>query len=66
MNNHEWLISKGYKYDEHSNQYYFQLRIFEYGAQVVFTSWEVEYLPFDAIESRHDEFIRRALNREQF
>lgn len=66
MNKHEWLIGKGYKYDKQLNQYYFQIRIFEYGAQVVFTSWEVEEFPFDAMEARHDEFIRRALNREHF
>lgn len=66
MNKHEWLIDRGYKYDENLNQYYFRIRIFEYGAQIVFTRWEVVDLPFDTVKARHDEFIKRALNREQF
>lgn len=62
----EWLENKGYQHDSRTDKYCFQIRIFDYGAQIGFTGWEVLALDLEAIEARHNEFIKRALNREQF
>lgn len=66
MNKHEWLIGRGYKHDETTDEYIFEIRIFEYGARAFFSGWDVASLSLEEIQARHDEFIRRALNREQF
>lgn len=66
MDKHTWLIKKGYKHDVEMNHYYFQIRIFDYGAQIGFTHWELLNLNLEEIEARHNQFIKRALNREKF
>lgn len=66
MDKFKWLIDQGYKHDESTDHYYFQIRIFEYGAQIGFTGWELLDLNLESVQARHNEFIKRALNREQF
>lgn len=66
MNTRDWLMDRGYRYDDHLNQYYFQIRIFEYSAMISLNAWDVTRFSLEEIQARHDEFIRRALNREQF
>lgn len=66
MNKYDWLMDRGYRYDAHLNQYHFRIRIFEYGAMIAFNEWDITRFSLEEIQARHDEFIRRALNREQF
>ena len=65
-NKRKWLLDQGYRHDPQNDCYIIQIRIFDYGAQNVFTAHQFAWYTLDDIKEMHKGFTKRALNREQF